>query len=138
MDFEKKMKMRFNIAIIYVALGIMMIVGANISKSNGEYISSWGLALTVCGFVRIRNYFMITKNEETMRKQRVAETDERNLAIVNKARSVTFYVYVLCAGAAVIVLSVLEKHEPAKIIAYSVCVLMVIYWVSYFIIKRRA
>ena len=138
MDFEKKLKTRLYIAVIYAALGVIMIVGSGISGTDNEFISPFGLGLLVCAIVRVRNYFMITRNEETLRKQRVAETDERNLLIVNKARSVTFFLYMLISGTAIIILSLFGKPEPAKMIAYSVCTLLVIYYISYIIIRKKS
>ena len=87
MEFKKKLKTRLYIAIIYISLGIMMITGTFAIKTDNDFISSFGFALVVMGIVRIRNYFMITKNEETIKKQQIAETDERNLSILNKAKS---------------------------------------------------
>ena len=65
MEFKKKLKTRLYIAIIYISLGIMMITGTFAIKTDNDFISSFGFALVVMGIVRIRNYFMITKNEET-------------------------------------------------------------------------
>ena len=93
MDYKEKLKKRLYIAIIYTALGVMMIVGANITQTDNHFISSFGLGLVICGIIRIRNYIIITKNEETIQKQRIAENDERNIAIMHRARSITFFVY---------------------------------------------
>ena len=85
MDFKKKLKTRLYTAISYIVIGIVMIIVSNILKTDNDFLSSFGLALSVCGVVRIRNYFIITKNDETIRKQEIAETDERNISISNKA-----------------------------------------------------
>ena len=138
MDFKKKLKTRLYVAIIYMALGIMMIVGSTSSKTNSDFISSFGLCLVIMGIVRIRNYFTITKNDEPIRKQEIAETDERNLSIINRAKSVTFTVYVLFSGTAMIILSLFNLHESAKLIAYSMLSLVTIYWISYLIIRKKS
>ena len=137
MDYKKKLQSRLNIAIIYIALGIMMIVGVLPTKTDNDFISSFGFALIIMGIVRIRNYFMITKDDETIRKQRIAETDERNLSILNKAKSAAFSIYVLISGTAVIILSLFNMHEEAKWIAYSVLLLVAIYWICYWIYQKR-
>lgn len=61
MDYKEKLKKRLYIAIIYTALGIMMIAGAITTKTTNDFISSFGFVLVVMGIVRIRNYFIITK-----------------------------------------------------------------------------
>ena len=138
MDYKEKLKLRLYIAIIYIALGIMMMVGAFATKTNNSFISSFGFAMVIMGIVRIRNYFMITRNEETIRKQQIAETDERNLLILNKAKSATFSIYILLSGTAVIILSLFNMHDIARWIAYSVCLLVVIYWIAYWVYQKKS
>lgn len=138
MDYKQKLKSRLYIAIIYIALGILMIVGVFATKSENDFTSSFGLAIIVAGIVRIRNYFKITKNDETIKKQEIAETDERNISIMNKAKSVTFSIYILLSGTAVIILSLFNMHDIARWIAYSVCLLVVIYWITYWIIRKKS
>lgn len=138
MDFRKKLKIRLFVAIGCVALGIAMITAFNILGTDNSFPSSFGLALIVIGAVRIRNYFRITKDEETIKKQQIIETDERNIAIASKAKSVSFFVYVISAGLSVIVLEFLNKTELATIISLTVCALIVIYWFSYWIIRKRS
>ena len=138
MEYKKKLKQRLYIAIIYIALGVMMITGTFVIKTDNDFISSFGFAMIIMGIVRVRNYFLITKNEETIRKQEILETDERNIAIQNKAKSVTFSIYTLLLATAVIILSLFNMHEIAKWIAYAVFLLVVIYWISYWIIRKKS
>lgn len=138
MDFRKKLKTRLYTAIIMIATGITFIVISAFVSTENEFLSSFGFAWIVIGIVRIRNYFLITKNEETIRKQEIAETDERNIAIANKAKSVAFMVYIFAVCIAVIVLSILNIYrELEKMLCGSVCLLVLIYWVSYHIISRK-
>ena len=138
MDYKKKLKQRLYIAIIYISLGVMMIAGTCVVKTDNDFISAFGLAIIIMGLVRIRNYRMITKNEDTIRKQEIIETDERNISIINKAKSSAFSIYILISGTAVIILSLFNMHEVVKWIAYLVCLLVVIYWICYFIYQKKS
>lgn len=138
MNYKNKLKSRLYVAIIYIALGLIMIAGAFVMDMENDFVSSFGLLMIVMGIVRIRNYFIITRNEASIRKQEIAETDERNLSIINKAKSVTFSIYILISGIAVIVLSLLDMRDIAKWISYSICLLLVIYWISYWIIRKKS
>lgn len=138
MNYKNKLKSRLYVAIIYIALGLIMIAGAFVMDIENDFVSSFGLLMIVMGIVRIRNYFIITRNEASIRKQEIAETDERNLSIINKAKSVTFSIYILISGIAVIVLSLLDMRDIAKWISYSICLLVVIYWISYWIIRKKS
>lgn len=137
MNYREKIKTRLYIAIIYIGLGVIMIVGAFTAKPDNEFISAFGLAMMIMGITRIRNYMLITRNENTLRSQETKETDERNLFIQNKAKSTTFSLYFLIAGTAVIILSLFNMHEIAKWIAYSVLLLAVIYWICYWIYQKK-
>ena len=138
MDFKKKLKTRLYLAIAYIIIGVAMTVIFNVLGTENEYLSSFGVALAVVGIVRLRNYLIVTKSEERIRKQEIAETDERNIAIASRARTAAFYVYTLLACIAVIVLQILEIGVISTVIACSVCALILIYWVSYFIIRKKS
>lgn len=138
MDYKKKLRSRLNIAITYIVLGVMFIVGTFITKTENDFISTFGFMMILMGLVRIRNYRMITKDEDTIRKQEIIETDERNISIIHKAKSTAFSIYILLLGTAVIVLSLFNMHEVARWIACSVCLLVVIYWICYFIYQKKS
>lgn len=138
MDYKKKLKSRLNIAIIYMVLGVILIAAAFITKTDNEFISAFALMMIIMGLVRIRNYLIITKNEDTIKKHQIAQTDERNVSIIQKARSSAFSIYFLILGMAVIVLSFLRMHDEAKQIGYCVCLLAVIYWICYFIHQKKS
>lgn len=137
MNYKHKLKLRLYIAVIYAVLGIVMIAGAFAVKTDNGFISAFGFAITVIGIARIRNYFIITASDAAVEKQQIAETDERNLLIMNKARSAAFYIYVLLSAAAVIVLSFLNMCDTAKWIAYSVSLLILIYWAAYWVYRKK-
>ncbi len=137
MEFLKKLKTRLYLGIAYMLLGIIMIAGGIILKTDNEFVSSFGLVLFVLGVVRIRNYFLITRNAENIEKQRIAETDERNIAIINKARSITFITYILGLALAIIILSFLKMQDIARILSILLFLLILIYWIAYFIIRKK-
>ena len=138
MDFRKKLKIRLYFALSYIVIGIAMLVASFVTENYNEFLSPMGAALLVIGIARVRNHFLITKNDETIKKQQIAETDERNIAISNRAKSISFNLYVLIACVAVIVLQFMEKSFLASTIGLTVCALLVIYWVSYFIISKKS
>ena len=137
MEFEKKLKTRLYLAIGYIIFGALIVLIANLHNAADSYFSTFGLALAVCGVVRIRNYFRITKNEESIRKQEIAESDERTIMIVHRARSMTFSLYVMLSCVAVIVLMIVGQEQLAQMISWSVCILVAIYWVCYLVLKKK-
>ncbi len=138
MDYKKKLKQRLYYGIICIALGVMMIVGVSASKSNNEFISALGFAVAMVGVARIIQYLKITKNEESIQKQKINETDERNLSIIQKAKSATFSIYLLISCTVVIITALFDMPDIAKWIGYSQFVLVIIYWICYWIIRKKS
>ena len=138
MNFKKKLKIRLYVAIAYIVLGLALMVGFNLLAPQNEFFSYFGFALVIMGIARIRNYFLITKNNKTLQKQEIAESDERNIYIAQRAKSIAFLVYIIAAGLVVITLHILNKTVLATTISYTVCALIFIYWVSYFIISKKS
>lgn len=138
MDFKNKLKTRLYFAISYIICGLTMILVFNLMDNGNEYLSFLGLALIVIGIVRVRNYFMITKTEETIKKQEIAETDERNVAIAHKARSVSFTIGVILLCIAIIVLQLMNLKMYLMPLSMTLCAILLIYWISYWIIWKRS
>jgi purine-cytosine permease-like protein len=138
MDFRRKLKIRLYVAIAYVILGIALIVTFNIIKTENDFLSSFGLALVVIGVVHIRRYFLITKNEETIKRRQIAETDERNIAIADKAKSIAFIVYVVLAAVAIIVLELLEYSLLSIVLSLTIGLLVAVYWIAYWTMYKKS
>ena len=137
MNFKKKLKQRLFISILYIVLGILVIIAANVARPSNEFLSSFGFALAICGIAQIRKNPITSRDESKIKKQELKETDERNIEIMYRAKSMTFSISIMLAGGAVIVLQLMNKPELALPIAYVMCSVVVIYWVCYFFVRRK-
>lgn len=137
MEFEKKIKTRIAVAVIYILIGITLIIVSNLGIANNEYANPFGTVFLICGLVRIVQYVRLLKNPDAMEKRRISETDERNLLLMTQARSLSFSVYIICAGLAVMACFILNQPQTAQFIAYTICAYVVIYWICYMIVKRK-
>lgn len=137
MDYRKRLKTRLIVAIVYLVLGAMMIAGTFVTKTDNEFISAFGFAMVVIGIVRLRSYRIITRNEDTIKKQQIIETDERTVSIIHKAKSAAFSICIFAISIAVIVLSFISLHEVARWLSCSLMILLVTYWICYFIYQKR-
>lgn len=137
MDYRKKLKKRLCYAIGYIVIGAVLVLFQFIGKVDNEMISCFGAAFGVCGIARIIQYIRIMSSADKMRQREIAETDERNKMLWTEARSLTFGIYVMLAGIAIVVLYVMEQYFVGQIIAYTVCAIVFIYWVSYWILSRK-
>ncbi|MBE7062678.1 MAG: hypothetical protein E7390_02670, partial [Ruminococcaceae bacterium] len=124
MNFKNKLKTRLYYGIICIVLGVIMIIGVTATKSENEYVSAFGFALAMVGVARIIQYLKITKDEDSIKKQKINETDERTLSIIQKAKSATFSIYLLISCTVVIITALMDMPDVAKWIGYSQFVLV--------------
>lgn len=137
MDFKKKMKQRLYIAISYIVFGTALALLALITKSENQFLSAFGIALAIMGVLRIFQYRKITRSTDAMRKRELAETDERNRMIAERAKSWAFSFSLMAAGIAVIVLSVLGKHHLAQPLSWGMCGMVLLYWIFFLIARQK-
>ena len=137
MEFKKKLKQRLYIAVSYIIIGLVLIVADALNHFDNYFFFSFGFALLIMGIVRIFRYRKITADDQSIRKQELAETDERNRMMAERAKSWAFSYSVLIAGIAVIVLSFLGKHDAAQPFAWYVCGQIGLFWICWLIIRKK-
>ena len=137
MSFQNKINTRIGFAGGYALLGVAMIVLSFCMPDDEAYLSSFGLALAVMGLARLKQYLPLLFDADRMRKREIAETDERNVMIVNRARSLTLTLFTVLCCLAVIVLSAVGLKTIAMALAAAVGVLTVIYLIVYRILSAR-
>lgn len=137
MDFRKKLKARLYLGILYIIFGIAMIVINFIKPIDNDYFSTTGLIFAIFGIKRIRQYFVITRSEESIRKQEIAETDERFIMLQQKSATLSFTVSSILGAVAIFVLHLLDMPMYASVVAYVVCGYILIQLVCYFVLARK-
>lgn len=137
MEFKKKLKQRLYIAISYIVIGLGLMAADAVSHFENYFFFSFGFTLVVMGVIRLIRHRKITKDEASIHRQEVLETDERILMMNEKARSWVFSYSVLIAGIAVIVLSFLGKHDAAQPFAWYVCGQIGLFWICWLIIRKK-
>ena len=137
MEYKKKLKQRLYIAVSYIIIGLVLIVADALNHFDNYFFFSFGFTLLIMGIVRIFRYRKITADDQSIRKQELAETDERNRMIAERAKSWTFSFSILIAGVVVIVLSLLGYHDAAQPFAWYTCGQVVLYWVFWFILGKK-
>ena len=137
MEFKKKLQARLYIAVSYIVVGLVLIAADALNHFENHYFASFGMTLVVMGILRLIRHRKITKDDASIHRQEVAETDERTLMMAEKARSWAFSYSVMIAGIAVIVLSLLGKHDTAQPFAWFVCAEVVLYWICWLILRKK-
>ena len=137
MDFKKKLKQRLFVHLIWAVLGLGMILYYLLADTNNTYPFSLGIAFIVMGAIRTIQYKQTVSDEKALRQKEIAETDERNRMMSERAKSWAFSVSLFVAGDLVILLSLLGKHELALPFAWFVCGMTLLYWICWYIIRKK-
>ena len=137
MEYKKKLRQRLYIALSYLALGLVLILADAVNHFSNYFCFSFGVALMIMGVLRIFQYRKITRDDKTIRKQELMETDERTRMISERARSWAFSFSLTIAGLVVIVLSLLGYHDHAQPLAWYVCGMVILYWIFWLILGKK-
>ena len=123
-------------AIIWLVLGLPLI-GLSIAGLVDSFWSGMGSALVVIGACRLLRAHRLSKSEEYREKMETFETDERFHFLRAKAWSWAGYLFVIIAGISVIVFKILGMETVSMAASCAMCLLLVLYWGAYFVLKKK-
>ena len=129
------------LAILYIVLGIALFIAAQIvdlgDSTIAQILPGMGGALIAVGIVRLYRGIRLEKDPEYRENFEVEAHDERNRYLRMKAWSWAGYMFVLIAAVATIVLAVMDKYELMMMASSGVCIMLLLYWVSYMIVRKK-
>lgn len=131
----KKVK-TYLVSIIYIILGAVLI-GLGFAGKVDEFWNGMGSALLVIGVIQLIRFYRFNKDEAYREKLETEANDERNKFISNKAWAWAGYLFVMIMAVACIVLRIMGLDEWSMAASGSVCLVLVLFWVSYLILKRK-
>ena len=123
-------------AVIYVVIGAAL-MGFAIAGKLDEFWSGMGSMLMVIGALRLVRAYRFSKNEAYREKIEIEASDERNHYIRNKAWAWAGYLFVMIMAVATIVFKIAGQETLMMAASMSVCLLMVLFWGAYHILKRK-
>ena len=132
MKFNKRLIANITEIVIGIILVICGVVGI-----LDSYWSGMGSALIIVGGLMMIRQVRYSTNAEYKESVDVEIQDERNKFLRMKAWSWAGYFSVLIGAVASIVLRILDQDQLSQFAGLSVCLLMVLYWASYFILKKK-
>lgn len=127
---------RLLFAVLYVVIGTGL-MGLAIAGMVDEFWSGMGSTILLIGILRLVRAYRFSKNEAYREKIEIEEMDERNHFIRNKAWAWAGYLFVLIMAVSVIVFKVIGQEMWSMAASMSVCLMLILFWVSYHILKRR-
>ena len=125
------------LSIFWMILGAVLL-GLSIAEVlDSSMYAGMGGALIAVGALQTSRNLRYRKDPEYREKVDTEVSDERNSFLRMKSWSWTGYVVVLVEGFGSVAAMVLGKRELQLTLAYSVWLIMVVYWISFFIISKK-
>lgn len=127
---------RIIMSIIWLVIGTILI-GLSFAGKVDEFWNGMGFALGIIGAIQLLKFHRLNKNEEYREKVEIAETDERNHYIRNKAWAWAGYIFVLTTAVSVIVFKIIGQELLSMAASGAVGFMLVLYWGAYMILQKK-
>lgn len=127
---------RIYLDIFYIVIGVFLI-GCGIAKIVDSFWSGMGGALIAVGAVRIVQQIKFRKNPEYREKIEVESNDERNKFIALRAWAWSGYAFVIISAVGSIGFKIAGNDLLSQFCAYAVCLVVILYWISYMILRKK-
>lgn len=123
-------------SIVEIALGAVLLV-CNLADLLDEFWSGTGVALIVVGGLFLMRQIRYKTNETYRESVDVEVNDERNKYLSMRAWSWAGYLFVLIAAVGAIVFKILGRDELVYAASGSVCLIVVLYWLSSMVLRKK-
>ncbi|MBP2099710.1 hypothetical protein [Enterococcus rivorum] len=144
-DYRKVLRKRCLKYFILFSIGLFTVFLAFFSKPflgvvmpehTKSYYIGIGIGIIGSSIVLIINSYSIMNNESTLKRKRLKETDERNVAIGNLAWKMTSVCFLVSVYVMVIILGVFNT-QYSMIIAYFVSSFFLLYGLFYWYYNKK-
>ncbi len=125
------------LSIFWMILGAVLLGLSVTEVLDSSMYAGMGGALIAVGALQVARNLRYRKDPEYREKVDTEVSDERNRFLRMKSWSWTGYIVVLAEGFGSVAAMVLGKRELQLTLAYSVCLILVIYWVTYLVLSKK-
>ncbi len=129
------------LAIIYILLGAALFTASQITdlgeSTMAQILPGMGGALIAVGVVRLYRGIRLEKDSEYRENFEIETHDERNRYLRMMAWSWAGYLFVLIAAVATIAFAAADKKELMMLASGGLCILLVLYWLCYLVVRKK-
>ena len=128
---------RLALTVFWIVLGAVLVVLTVTEVLDSSIYSGMGGALMAVGTLQVIRAVKYRKDSEYREKVDTELGDERNRFLRMKSWSWAGYFTILIEGIGVIIAMVLGERTVQLVLSYSVCLVLVIYWIAYVILSKK-
>lgn len=123
-------------SVLEIAIGAALIVFVKLTDRDSVWLGMGG-ALVAVGAVQLFLGLRYKTDERYREKVDVEATDERNAFIRSKAWVWAGTGFVIVGGVLTVVFLLLGKQELSTFPGFAVSILVLLYWLSYLVLKKK-
>ena len=128
---------RLALSIFWMVLGIVLIILNMTDVLDQSIYSGMGSALTVVGFFQAMRNLRYRKDKDYREKIDTELGDERNSFLRMKSWAWTGYIVVHAEGIGVVIAMITGQELLCRVLSWSVCLIVGVYWITYMVLSRK-
>ena len=129
-------KVRLIVSILEVVLGVALIVCSRFNLVD-EFWSGCGVSLTLVGALFVFRNVRYHTNKNYREEVDIKNNDERNKYLSLKAWSWAGYLFVIISAVGTIVFKLVGQEDLMMLCSGAVCLMLLLYWISYIIVRKK-
>lgn len=122
--------------ILTIAIGATLLTLA-VAGVLDSFWSGMGASLLMISVLRLAQLYLYKTDKAYQEKMDTEVSDERNRFLRNKAWAWAGYLFVLIAAVCTIVFKVMEQELLWQATGLSMCLIVILYWISFFILRKK-
>ena len=131
-----KINKRLIASIVWIVIGVVLSVCSWFDIAD-SYWTGMGSALLIVGSIQLVRLIRYKKDVTYRENVDINEHDERNRFIAMKAWSWVGYLFVIIISIASIAFRALGNRELSMFASGCVCVIVALYWISYWVLNKK-
>ena len=128
---------RLALSVFWAVAGLVLVALSIAGVLQDSVYAGMGGALTAVGALQVIRNLKYRKDPEYREKVDVELNDERSKYLRMKSWAWTGYIVVLVQAVGVIVAMILGKETVQMVLAYSVCLILLVYLITYLVLNKK-
>lgn len=128
---------RLALSIFWLVLGLVLVVLSAAEVLNDSIYAGMGAALAVVGGLQLGRHIKYRRDPEYREKIDIEAGDERYKAIRLQSWAWTGYLFILMAAVVSVVAYFMGQVVVQQTLCYSICFMLVVYWIANVILNRK-
>jgi len=132
----KLVKRKLTYIFILALLGISFVI-LGITRELNVMLISFGIAEIAISVAKFIQYYRIFTNEDKRKQYEMTQNEERLIFIVDKSRSLTFFVALTSEFIAMIILMIMNHSFAANIVGFAIASQGLLYILIYYYFNKK-